>query len=188
MVSKSLPSLPSLEETLRRRHSVRDFTDEELTEAEVLALFWAAQGVTHGSGLRTAPSAGALYPLELYVVLPDGCFRYNPNRDEMTEHVKGDLRKALAAEALGQDPVRGAPAVFVFTAVYARTEAKYGDRAARYVHLEVGHAAQNLLLTATALNLGAVPIGAFSDAGVQRVLSLPDKHAPLYLIPVGHPA
>jgi SagB-type dehydrogenase family enzyme len=166
---------------------VREFTDQELTGEEIQKLAWAAQGVTDPAGLRTAPSAGALYPLELYVATQRGCFHYDPGQNALTEHLPGDLRPALFKEALEQEPVRDAPAVFIFTAVYERTSVKYGDRAERYVHLEVGHAAQNLLLEAVALNLGGVPIGAFNDSGVQRALALPEDHAPLYIIPIGHP-
>jgi SagB-type dehydrogenase family enzyme len=106
----------------------------------------------------------------------------------MSLHKSGDLRPALHATALQQDPVLKAPVVFVIAAVYERTQKKYGEeRSPRYVHLEAGHAAQNLLLQAVALNLGSVPIGAFIDEQVKEALSLPDDHQPLYLIPVGHP-
>lgn len=178
----------SLEQALAARRSVREFGPQPLTAEELSQLLWAAQGVTHDSGLRTAPSAGALYPLELYVVSADGTYRYSPARHDLAPVAAGDRRQALWQVALRQEPVRQAPAVLVVTAVYERTEAKYGrERTPRYVHLEAGHAAQNLLLQAVALGLGAVPIGAFDDAGVQAALSLPADHRPLYLIPVGRP-
>jgi SagB-type dehydrogenase family enzyme len=102
-------------------------------------------------------------------------------------HAEGDAQPGLYAAALRQEAVREAPVVIVIAAVYARTAQKYGEaRGPRYVHLEAGHAAQNVLLQAVALDLGAVPIGAFGDDAVQRVLALPADHAPLYLIPVGH--
>jgi SagB-type dehydrogenase family enzyme len=178
----------SLEEALARRRSVRDFDDTPLTAAELGQLLWAAQGLTHERGFRTAPSAGALYPLELYLVTAEGVFHYQPRGHQLSAVRGDDLRVALYEAALRQEAVLQAPAVFVVTAVYARTEQKYGAvRSPRYVHLEAGHAAQNLLLEAVALGLGAVPIGAFYDEQVQQVLGLPADHEPLYLIPAGHP-
>jgi len=178
----------ALEQALARRRSVRAFEERPLTLAEVSQLMWAAQGVTNPGGLRTAPSAGALYPLEVYVATAEGSYRYVPAEHALVAVVSGDRRPALWQAALRQDAVRQAPAVFVIAAVFERTERKYGpERTPRYVHLEAGHAAQNLLLQAVALDLGAVPIGAFDDGGVQAALSLPADHRPLYLIPVGHP-
>jgi SagB-type dehydrogenase family enzyme len=176
-----------LEETLASRRSVRAFTGESLSDDEISQLLWAAQGVTDAAGLRTAPSAGALYPLELYVARSSGLYHFQPPRHELRLRDNDDLRQAIHAAALGQDPLMDAPAVFVITAVYARTRAKYGARAERYVHMEAGHAAQNLLLQAVALDLGGVPIGAFDDDRVSEVLGLPENEAPQYLIPIGHP-
>jgi SagB-type dehydrogenase family enzyme len=178
----------SLEQALVQRRSVREFNDTPLTMQELGQLLWAAQGVTHEWGYRTAPSAGALYPLEVYVATADGIFHYLPQGHKLSVSSHRDPRRALYEAALRQEPVRQAPAVFVVTAVYARTARKYGEeRSPRYVHLEAGHAAQNLLLEAVALSLGAVPIGAFHDEQVQAALGLPADHEPLYLIPVGHP-
>ena len=178
----------SLEEALAERRSVREFSDKLLTLEEFSQLLWAAQGITHPDGYRTAPSAGALYPLEVYVVTPEGIYHYDPDDHRLRLHNPGDVRPALHAVALQQDPVLNAPAVFVISAVYERTAKKYGkERSLRYVHLEAGHAAQNLLLQAVALKLGAVPIGAFNDGEVKKVLTLPVDQQPLYLIPVGHP-
>jgi SagB-type dehydrogenase family enzyme len=130
-----------------------------------------------------------LYPLELYVATADGVFQFDPLGHRLLTIDTTDRRDELYRAALSQDSVLHAPAVFIVTAVYERTERKYGpQRAPRYVHLETGHAAQNLLLQAVALNLGAVPIGAFHDEQVQQALGLPPDHAPLYLIPTGHPA
>ena len=178
----------SLEETLAARRSVRRFAPTALTWEEIGQLLWAVQGITRDWGARTAPSAGALYPLEVYVATVEGVYRYLPAGHMRAVVSEGDLRQALWEVSLKQDAVQQAPAVFIVAAVYERTSAKYGDRAARYVHLEAGHAAQNLLLEAVALGLGAVPIGAFYDRKVQDVLRLPRDHEPLYLIPVGHPA
>lgn len=178
----------SLEEALARRRSVREFSDEPLSDQEVSQLLWAAQGITHPEDLRTAPSAGALYPLELYLVNAAGFYRYDPQRHELQRRSERDLRPALYRAALEQDSVKEAPAVFVITAIYGRTARKYGDvRSPRYVHMEAGHAAQNLLLQAVALGLGAVPVGAFNDAQVQKLLGLAAEEQPLYLIPTGHP-
>jgi SagB-type dehydrogenase family enzyme len=178
----------SLEETLVQRRSVRSFQGTPLTAAELGQLLWAAQGVSEERGYRTAPSAGALYPLELYVATEEGIFHYLPQGHRWQILSQSDARQDLYEAALRQDPVRQAPAVFVIAAVYERTAQKYGGgRSPRYVHLEAGHAAQNLLLQAVALGLGAVPIGAFDDGGVQEALALPTDHEPLYLIPVGHP-
>lgn len=177
----------SLEEALAARRSIRDFSAEPLDDAELSQLLWATQGVTAERGGRTAPSAGALYPLEIYLVTAQGWFHYAPNGHHLVEVGVGDVRPQLAAAALGQGAVAAAAAVFVVTAVYERTAVKYGARAERYVHLEAGHAAQNLLLQAVADGLAAVPIGAFVDADVQSVLTLPADHEPLYLVPVGYP-
>ncbi|MHC4983531.1 MAG: SagB/ThcOx family dehydrogenase [Planctomycetota bacterium] len=179
----------SLEEALAKRRSVRNYKDEKLTDQQIAQLCWATQGVTEERrGFRTAPSAGALYPLELYVVTADGVRHYLPGEHALADHLSGDVRAKLRDAALGQEWVGKAPATFVITAVYSRTAKKYGRRARRYVHIETGHAAQNLLLQATALELAAVPVGAFIDEEVAKVLSLPEEHAPLYLIPVGVPA
>lgn len=177
-----------LEEALTRRRSAREFSARPLDAAQVAQLLWAAQGVTSTAGGRTAPSAGALYPLEVYVAKPDGVFHYLPATHSMVRTGNDDVRPALCKAALGQEAVRQAAAVFVITGVVARTQQKYGARALRYVCLEAGHAAQNLLLQATALGLGAVPIGAFEDDAVGRLLSLPAGETPLYLVPVGHTA
>ena len=177
----------SLEEAIAGRRSAREFTDEPLARQDVSQLLWAAQGITDPRGLRAAPSAGALYPLEIYVVLAEGAYHYLPQRHAIQLLSESDLRGDLWNAGLRQDALRQAPTIFVIAAVYERTEAKYGERAERYVELEAGHAAQNLLLQAVALELGAVPIGAFYDEQVRAALGLPGDYRPLYLIPVGHP-
>ncbi len=178
----------SLEEALQRRRSVRAFANTPLTEAEIGQLLWAAQGVTDEAGHRTAPSAGALYPLELYVGTPDGFFHYDPARHGLTLHKPGDPRPAMQAAGLYQEALGDAPAIFAIAAVQERTEVKYGARAPRYVHMEAGHAGQNILLEAVALGLAAVPMGAFDDARLSEALALPEDQRPLYLIPVGRAA
>jgi len=175
-----------LEAALEQRRSVRSFLPDPLTEEEIGQLLWAAQGVTEPTGHRTAPSAGALYPLELYAVTPDAVLHYEPAAHAVAVRLEGDYRPPLQAAAWGQDPVGEAPVTFVIAAVVERTAVKYGERASRYVQLEAGHAAQNILLQAAALGLGAVPIGAFRDDQLAALLELPRAERPLYLVPVGH--
>ena len=181
----------SVEEALLKRRSVRDYKNEPLTLADVSQLLWSAQGITDPRGLRTSPSAGALYPLEVYVVagnvkdLPGGIYRYRPHKHELDRVVAGDKRTELCNAALGQPCVRNAPAVIVFSAVYERVTVKYGERGIRYVHIEAGHAAQNAFLQAVSLNLGAVVIGAFHDEEVKKIIRAADREQPLYIMPVG---
>jgi SagB-type dehydrogenase family enzyme len=177
----------SLEKTLAARRSVRAYAAKRLTWEEIGQLLWSMQGTTRDWGGRTAPSAGALYPLETYVVTAEGLYHYAPAEHQVTDSPKLGLQQKLWEAGLKQDSIRQAPAVFVIAAVYERTKGKYGGRAARYVHLEAGHAAENLLLQAVALGLGGVVIGAFYDDRVQAALELALDHEPLYLIPVGHP-
>ncbi len=186
-----LDSETSVESALRRRRSVREFHKESLTLAEVSQLLWAAQGITDPEGKRTAPSAGALYPLEVMLVagrdsgLPAGAYRYRPQGHELVCLAEGDRRAKLAAAALEQDWLADAPVTIAITAVYERTAQRYRQRAERYVHLEVGHAAENVHLQAVALGLGTVVVGAFDDAAVKLVLNLSDNEQPLCLMPVG---
>ncbi|MEA3501736.1 MAG: SagB/ThcOx family dehydrogenase [Actinomycetota bacterium] len=177
----------SLDEALATRRTMRELSGPPLTDTEISQLLWSAQGLTP-AGNRTSPSAGATYPTELYLLTARGVFHYRPHHHDL-EIVSGeDKRLSLFDNAVGQEAVRDAPAVFFVTAVFARTAAKYEDRAVRYVHIEAGHVAQNLLLQATALGLGAVPVGSFDDDAVSEILDLPGDHEPLYLLPVGHPA
>ena len=142
----------------------------------------------YGFDFRAAPSAGALYPMELYVVSKDGVFHYLPSEHKLEILSEKDLRGKLAAVALGQAPVRQAAIDIVICAVFRRITGKYGKRGIRYAYIEAGHIAQNIHLEAVALGLGSVPIGAFDDQRLKDVLSLPSEHEPLYIIPVGHPS
>lgn len=186
---QSLPQL--LRHLLQQRRSVRDFQDVSLSLSEIGQLLWAAQGITHPQGFRSAPSAGALYPLELYVVvgqvegLAAGIYRYFPKEHRLIKSADGDQRKKLARAAHRQSWVSDAATVVVFAAVYERATWKYGKRGERYVHIETGHAAQNLFLQAESLGLGTVTVGAFDDDEVKAVLQLPDDVQPLILMPVG---
>lgn len=188
----SLKGKKSLEEVLFRRRSVRNFKSEILSIEEISQLLWSAQGITERNwGLRTAPSAGALYPLEIYAVvgnvkdLDAGVYKYNTEKHSLIKTLDGDRRRELYNSALQQESILQAPVSFIIAALFQRTAIKYGQRAERYVWIEVGHAAQNLLLQATALDLGAVPIGAFYDDKVKKALNLNKDEEPLYIIPVG---
>jgi SagB-type dehydrogenase family enzyme len=176
-----------LDDVLARRRSVRSFADRPLDEEAISRLLWAAQGVTASWGGRTAPSAGALYPIEVYVATVHALRRYVPDGHQQVELALEDRRPRIAEATGGQEAATDAPTLFVITGVVARTAAKYGDRAQRYVQLEAGHVCQNLLLEATALKLSAVPVGAFSDEALRDALGLDDGELPLYVVPVGHP-
>jgi len=181
----------TLEELLRQRRSVREYGVGPLTREEVLSMLWAGQGITRPPHYRTAPSAGALYPLELYVVVGNvegikaGVYKYDPVANDIRLVKAGDMRRELAMAALAQPWVEQAAVDIIVAAVYRRTKAKYGERGERYVHIEVGHCAQNICLQATALGLGLVTVGAFDDARVASIVGLARDEAPLYIIPVG---
>jgi len=178
----------SLEEAIAQRRSVRSFADTPVSREQVGQLCWSGQGITDGQhGFRAAPSAGALYPVELYVVTPDGVGRYEPATHSLEHHMAGDVRAALRQAAFDQAAVGEAPLVFAIAVVFERTARKYGERAERYCMLEAGHVAQNILLQATALKLAGVPVGGYDDARVASVLRLPDNQRVLYLLPLGHP-
>lgn len=183
----------SLEQTLAQRRSLRDFSAAALHCDELAQLAWAAQGVVTRDGLRTSPSAGALFPLELYICagyvadLPPGIYHYRPSPHRLAPVAAGDRRSDIAHAAWDQHWIGQAPVILVVSAVLQRTVAKYGKRGERYVYMEAGHAAQNVLLQATALGLGATVVGAFSDAEMKFAAALGDDAQPLYLIPVGRP-
>ena len=188
----SLSGSLSLEEALAGRRSVREYAGTSLTIEQLSQLLWSAQGITERRyGLRSAPSAGALYPLEVYVAaenvddLPTGVYRYVPQQHGLQVVVDRSVREQLFRDALSQSAVADAPATLVIAAVFARTTPKYGERGRRYVYMEVGHAAQNLYLQATALGLGTVVIGAFDDDSVKRTLGMRSDEEPLCLMPVG---
>ena len=184
----------SLESILVQRASVREFRRKPLSLAQVGQLLWAAQGINRPGGYRTAPSAGALYPLEVLVAagqvseLKPGVYRYHPREHALALLGAGDVRADLAAAALDQTWMSDAPVVFVITAVFERNTVKYGQRGYRYVYMEVGHTSQNIYLQAAALGLGTVAVGAFYDTRVQQILSLPGSEQPLCLMPTGLPA
>lgn len=176
---------PALAAVLATRRSTRMFAARELSADELGQLLWAAQGITDGH--RTAPSAGALYPITIRVVDSRGVWRYLPVEHALVRESAAAVRDRLRAASHGQEAVGRAPAALVITAEIAITARKYGDRAERFATLEAGHVAQNILLTATALGLAAVPVGAFDAAAVRNVLGLPSGEMPLYLVPIGAP-
>jgi SagB-type dehydrogenase family enzyme len=181
----------SIEEVLLERQSVREYTDEPLNLAEIAQLLWSAQGITRPGGYRTAPSAGALYPLEVYLVagmvndIPPGVYRYLPDEHALVKTIAGDVRSELSQAAVDQQAVEDAPAAIVITAIYERTTVKYRDRGYQYVHIEVGSAAQNVYLQVVSMNLGTVFIGAFYDEDVKEILGLGEGEQPLGIMPVG---
>jgi len=180
----------SLYAALAARRSVRQFASRPLALADLGQMLWAAQGVTSPAGGRTAPSAGARYPLELFAAagnvtdLAPGVYRYRPASHDLVRQADGDRRAALA-DAVGQPSPGQAAAVLVFTAVYERTTARYGDRGVRFVHFEVGLATENACLAAAAMGLGSVVVGAFRDEQITQVVGLREDERPLLLLPVG---
>ena len=187
----------SLEEAITRRRSIRDFTAEPISLSHLSQILWAAQGIS-GTWweFRTVPSAGATYPLEVFVVcgrngieeVGDGIYHYHVTDHSLTRHYQGDVRLELARAAVGQEFIYQAPVDIVICAQYQRTTRRYGDRGERYVHIEVGHAGQNIYLQAIALGLATVAIGAFYDEQVREVLRLDKQYQPLYIMPLGRPA
>jgi SagB-type dehydrogenase family enzyme len=179
----------SLEEAISKRRSVRSFSDKDLNLEHLSQLLWAAQGITgtkNGVDLRSAPSAGALYPMEIYLLTKDGLFHYIPQGHKLEILADRDLRSSLCAAAWGQAAIGQAAADIVICAVYSRVTSKYGQRGMRYVDMEAGHIAQNIHLEAAAQGLGSVPIGAFDDEQAAKALSLPADCEPLYIIPIGY--
>ena len=183
----------SLEKTLQERRSIRQYKNAPIPLSDLSQLLWASQGISGSGGRRTAPSAGALFPLDVYIIagkvtgLSAGIYSYDPHKHELTRVAEGDARAEMSKAALGPSSIKSAPAVLVLSAVYERTTVKYGERGIRYVHMEVGHVAQNIYLQAAALNLGTVVIGAFDDDGIRKVLHMTGRAHPLYLMPVGKP-
>jgi len=185
----------SVEEAIRLRRSIRDYQDKSLSLEQVSQLLWAGQGITEGFK-RAAPSAGATYPLTLYLVvgensvpeLSSGIYEYIPETHSLVLIKNGDLRKRVASACLGQSFIEEAPISIVIAADYERTTVRYGERGERYVHMEAGHVGENIYLQAVALGLGTVVVGAFLDTDLKQCLSLPEEQVPLYVMPIGYPA
>lgn len=181
----------SLEETMVLRRSIRSYLDLPLSIHELSQLLWAAQGINNERGFRTAPSAGATFPLEMFVVvnnvenLDKGIYHYHPQGHQMTFIRSVDVAEPLFTACLSQSMILDSGAILVFAAIYERTTARYGERGVRYIYNEVGHASQNVHLQAAALDLGTVVIGAYRDDEVEEILQLGDEYRVLYLMPVG---
>jgi len=184
-------SKTSIERALIQRRSIRSYSNEPLSLAEISQLLWAAQGITDSKGYRTAPSAGALYPLEIYIVagrvkdLSQGIYKYRPHENALVKIVDGDKRAEVCRASLNQSSISDAAAVIVFCAIYERTTVKYGERGIRYVFIEVGHAVENVYLQAVSLKLGTLVIGAFNDNELKNVMNFDLYEYPLCIMPVG---
>ena len=185
----------SLEQAISKRRSVRRFKAEPLTLEQLSQLLWSAQGITGTGGGRAAPSAGATYPLEVFIVVGEhgtqdldaGIYHYDAGNHSISLQQTGDLRQKLADTALGQSSIARCPVAMVICAIHPRTAYRYGRRGERYVHMEVGHVGQNVSLQAVALGLRTVMVGAFEDEEVQKALKLEEQFKPLYIIPIGQP-
>jgi SagB-type dehydrogenase family enzyme len=189
--SPRLESAASLERTISIRRSLRDFSPESLSVEQVSQLLWSGQGITGGEELRAAPSAGALYPMELRVLvqrvkgLEPGLYVYKPEAPALEAQRMPDVDYPLGDAAYGQDWMEQAPIVIFVTATPSRTRVKYGERTERYLFLEAGHIGQNILLQAVALGLGGTPVGAFDDNRLAKFLGT--RQTPLYILPIGCP-
>lgn len=192
----------SLEETILRRRAIRRYSKKPLLLSQLSQILWSAQGITGTRGFRAAPSAGATYPLEIYVVIGEQCivageakqdfqevqagiYHYEPNAHSLSLHTSGDLRPYLARAALDEEFITKAPVDIVICALYHRTSYRYGKRGERYVHMEVGHVGENIHLQAVALGLSTVEVGAFNDEAVTKVIGVNQQFKPLYIMPVG---
>ena len=192
----------SLEETILRRRAVRRYSRKPLLLSQLSQILWSAQGITGTREFRAAPSAGATYPLEIYVVIGKQCivadeakqdfqelqagiYHYEPNPHSLSLHTPGDLRPYLAGAALDEEFIAKAPADIIICALYHRTSYRYGKRGERYVHMEVGHVGENIHLQAVALGLSTVEVGAFDDEAVIKVLGVDQQFKPIYIMPVG---
>jgi len=191
----------SVEETMKNRRSRRDYKNVPLDGQDLSQILWAAYGITKPieepaflrGGLRTAPSAGARYPLDIYVIvgnvtkLKPGIYKFEPKGHQLVKINDKDIRADLCKAALDQLMVKDAPASLVYTATFERNTSKYGERGReRYVCMDLGHSAENVYLQVEALGLGTCAIGAFTDAKVSSLLQLTDHEEPLYIMPVGH--
>ncbi len=177
----------SLEKSILERESIRRFSDKGINLEIISQLFGSGQGSKGYK--RIVPSAGAIYPLELYALLKGkGFYHYNVENHSLDLEIEGDLNQKLAAASWNQDFINKAPLNIVICTNFSKIQVRYGhDRGIRYALIEVGHCAQNIHLQAVALGLGSVPIGAFKDKEIKKLLSLPEKIDPLYIIPIGYP-
>ncbi|MHC4618248.1 MAG: SagB/ThcOx family dehydrogenase [Planctomycetota bacterium] len=187
-----------LHQTLKRRRSIRDFRQEPITRDQLSYLLWASTGIQRveaGYEFRTAPSAGALYPIETYLVINNvrqvemGLYHYAVKPHQLEQLKQGDFRRQTAAAALGQPMCATASVVFVWSAIFQRCKYKYGQRAYRYIYLDAGHIAGNLALAAVSVNLGSCQVGAFYDDPVNELLDIDGTNeSTIYMSVVGVPA
>ena len=182
----------SLEKSIAMRRSARNYKKDALTLQEISQLLWAAQGITDKrNDLRAAPSAGALYPLEIYLIvgnvdgLDAGVYKYEIGKHKIKKVIDGDQRSALSSAALSQGWVKIAPAALVICGIYARTRRKYGERGTQYVHMEVGAVAENVYLQGRALGIGTAFVGAFDEDQVQSVIAAASDEVPFAVLPLG---
>ncbi len=184
----------SVAQAMKNRRTIRRFANKNLTQNQLSQLLWAAYGVTDSRGLRSAPSAGALYPLDIYAIIGDrqvsgvaaGVYHYLPEKQSLKLLRAGDLRAGVARASLSQTWMAEAPMMLLITGEYRRCQVKYGQRGIMYTHMESGHVAQNIFLQAEALGLGAGIVGAFDNTAVSQILGLPPAHDPLIIMPVGY--
>ncbi len=187
----------SVEQAIVQRRTVRSFISKKLSLEELSQLLWAAQGITEKRGsFRAAPSAGALYPMDIYVVAGNACvdqlkvgvYHYEAREHMLSMMATEDLRDDLARASLSQMWMAKAPVNIIITAEYKRVCGKYGARVERYAMIEAGHIGQNLFLQAEALGLKAGIVGAFHAAEISKRLNLIRDHEPLIIMPVGFAA
>ncbi|MGO8988869.1 MAG: SagB/ThcOx family dehydrogenase [bacterium] len=185
----------SVEKAIKQRRTIRDFQERTLSLNHLAQLLWSAQGIADlTKGRRVAPSGGALYPLDIYILIGEnavekmeaGIYHYLPKEHSMSMVLKGDLRREISSASLSQMWMAKAPVTFIITAEYERITGKYGERGIRYALIEVGHVGQNMFLQAEALELGVGIVGAFNDLEVSKVAGLPPQHEPLLMMPVGY--
>ncbi len=185
---------------LRKRRSIREYTSKPLSLDDLSIILWAAQGITSKKeGLRTAPSAGATYPMEIYThvskegvtmgedgYIDSGLYHYDPLRHTITMVKPGDHREQLYRASLYQECIMSAPVHIVITGIFDRTTSRYGEHeGTKYVYMEAGHVSQNIYLMVTALKLGTVAVGAFEETRVKEILGIPNESRVLYIMPVG---
>lgn len=189
LTDPNLQGHTSLEEALAKRRSVLQFSSEPVTRTQIGQLAWAGQGITDPQrGYRTAPSAGATYPIELIFATPEGLFVYRPVDHSLLQIGDQDVRSLLGVAASGSESVAGAGCDIIVAGDFRKLTDRFKDKARLFMHLEAGHIAQNILLQAVSLDLGAVPVGVFDSAQVRKVCRIRRNLEPLYIICVGHPA
>lgn len=189
LTDPNLTGTLSFEEALAKRRSVRDFSTQPLTRAQIGQLAWAGQGVTDPQrGLRTAPSAESLYPMELFIATNEGLFIYRPTEHSLQQTMEQDVRSELARATLTPEPVAGAACSIIIAGSARKIAARVGDRARTFVAMEAGHIAQNIQLQAVCLGLGSVPVGGLDSTAVRKICRMSRELDPVYVMCVGYPA